>query len=145
MLQLSGRFPLLQLPPPLSLLLYLASYLLQRLFLRGVFHSRVLQWLFRTFIPTSWAMRFGLAWARHSRLKERDESYKGEHDEPLVLYAKSYLKEHPEVNLFIFGHRHIELDLMLSRSARLIVLGNCYSQFTYGVLDDNGFRLDNFA
>ena len=30
-------------------------------FLRGVFHSRVLQWLFRTFIPTSWAMRFGLS------------------------------------------------------------------------------------
>ena len=114
-------------------------------FLRGVFHSGVLQWLFRTFIPTSWAMRFGLSWARHSRLKERDESYKGEHDEPLVQFAKTYLKEHPEVNLFVFGHRHIELDLMLSRTSRLVVLGDCYSHFTYGVLDDKGFRLDNYA
>jgi UDP-2,3-diacylglucosamine hydrolase len=49
------------------------------------------------------------------------------------------------VTLFIFGHRHIELDLMLSRTARLVVLGDCYSHFTYGVLDDKGFRLDNFA
>ncbi len=58
-----------------------------------------------------------------------------------MSFAKNYLKEHPEINLFIFGHRHIELDLMLSRSCRLVVLGECYELCTYGVLDDNGFRL----
>lgn len=114
-------------------------------FLRGVFHSRVLQWLFRTFIPTSWAMRFGLSWARHSRLSKGDEPYRGEDSEALVSFAKNYLKEHPEVSFFIFGHRHIELDLMLSRSCRLIVLGECYELCTYAVLDDNGLRLDSFA
>lgn len=114
-------------------------------FLRGIFHSRLLQWLFRTFIPTSWAMRFGLSWARHSRLSKGDEPYHGEHDEPLVLFAKDYLKTHPDINYFIFGHRHIELDLMLSRSSRLIVLGECYNLCTFGVLDDKGFRLSSFA
>ena len=113
--------------------------------LRGVFHSNVAQWLFRTFIPTSWAMRFGMSWARHSRMTHADEDYKGEQDEYLVQYAKACLKEHPEVNLFIFGHRHIELDLMLSRSSRLIILGDCYNHYTYGVLDENGFRMDNYA
>ena len=113
--------------------------------LRSVFHSRVLQWLFRTFIPTSWAMRFGLSWARHSRLSKGDEPYRGEDDEALASFAKSCLKEHPEINFFIFGHRHIELDLMLSRSCRLVILGECYSLCTYAVLDERGLRLDSFA
>ena len=90
-------------------------------------------------------MRFGLSWARRSRLSKGDEPYRGEDDEALVSFAKNYLKEHPEVNYFIFGHRHIELDLMLSRSCRLIVLGECYELCTYAVLDDNGLRLDSFA
>lgn len=37
----------------------------------------------------------------------------GEDKEFLVLYTKEYLKNHPNINFFIYGHRHIELDLML--------------------------------
>ena len=34
----------------------------------------------------------------------------GENNEHLVLYTKEYLKNHPNINFFIYGHRHIELD-----------------------------------
>ena len=32
----------------------------------------------------------------------------GENEEHLVLYTKDYLKSHPNINFFIYGHRHIE-------------------------------------
>lgn len=113
--------------------------------LRGVFHSRLLQWLFRTFIPTSWAMRFGLSWARHSRLSKGDEHYRGEENEALVSFAKSCLKEHPEINFFIFGHRHIELDIKLARHTRLMILGDWISQFTYAVYDGEHMFLEEYV
>ena len=69
----------------------------------------------------------------------------GEDKEELVIYAKNYLQTHPEVNFFIFGHRHIELDLMLSRSARVVVLGDWISQFSYAVFDGEHLFLEEFV
>ncbi len=45
----------------------------------------------------------------------------------------------------IFGHRHIELDLMLSRNTRLFILGDWIKHFSYAVMDENGrMWMDNF-
>ena len=94
-------------------------------------------------------MSFGLNWAKHSRLKHGldggDPPYQGEQKEPLVLFAKQYLKVHPEVDFFVFGHRHIELDLMLSKQTRLVVLGDWIGQFTYAVYDGKYLRLENYV
>lgn len=114
--------------------------------LRAVFHNKTCQRLFASLHPR-WGMAFGLNWARHSRLKRADcgePAYMGEDKEELVIYAKDYLSTHPEVNFFIFGHRHIELDLMLSRSARVVVLGDWISQFSYAVFDGEHLFLEEF-
>ena len=68
----------------------------------------------------------------------------GEDKEYLVLYAKDYLKTHPNINYFLFGHRHIELDLMLSRDSRIVILGDWISQFTYAVFDGEHLFLENY-
>ena len=73
-----------------------------------------------------------------------EESYRGEDKEGLVLFAKEYLKAHPDINFFIFGHRHIELDLLLSRDTRLVILGEWITLFTYAVWDGEYFVMDNF-
>ena len=73
-----------------------------------------------------------------------EEPYKGEDKEGLVLFAKDYLKTHPEVNFFIFGHRHIELDLMLTHEARLLILGEWMTLFTFVVWDGEYLFMDNF-
>ena len=73
-----------------------------------------------------------------------EEPYKGEDKEGLVLFAKDYLKTHPEVNFFIFGHRHIELDLMLTHEARLLILGEWMTLFTFAVWDGEYLFMDNF-
>ncbi|MBQ4524496.1 MAG: UDP-2,3-diacylglucosamine diphosphatase [Bacteroidaceae bacterium] len=115
--------------------------------IQTIFHSRTLQRLFSTLHPR-WSVDFGLEWAKHSRLKRvdgKEPPYQGEDKEGLVLYAKDYLKNHPEINYFIFGHRHIELDLMLNRESRILILGDWINSFSYAVYDGNLLFLDQFV
>jgi UDP-2,3-diacylglucosamine hydrolase len=74
-----------------------------------------------------------------------EEPYQGESNEPLVIFSKDYLREHPMTDFLIFGHRHIELDLMLSRNARLFVLGEWIRKSTYVVWDGETMYMDNYS
>lgn len=115
-------------------------------FLRYMFHNNTCQRLFAAVHPR-WGMYFGLSWARHSRLSHAarcDEGYKGEDNEALVAFAKGYLKTHPNINYFIFGHRHIELDLALTPAARIIILGDWISKYTYLTFDGEHLFMENY-
>lgn len=115
--------------------------------LRGIFRNRLCQFLFSALHPR-WGMDFGLRWARHSMLKHKRagiEPYLGEEREYMVRYAKEYLKDHSDINYFIFGHRHIELDLMLSHTARLLIGGDWISSFTYIVYDGIDLQMNNYV
>ena len=70
--------------------------------------------------------------------------YLGEDREYLVRFAKGYLQEHPDTNYFIFGHRHIELDLMLTPQTRLMIVGDWITQWTYAVFDGETMLLENY-
>ena len=114
--------------------------------LRLLFHSRTMQRLFSALHPR-WSVALGLNWAKHSRLKRtdgKDPDYMGEDKEPLVLYTKDYLKTHPDINFFIYGHRHIELDLMLNATARVVILGDWINFFSYAVFDGEHLFLENY-
>ena len=114
-------------------------------FLRAMFHSKLLQRMFSSLHPR-WSIDFGLEWAKHSRMKRengREPEYMGEDKEPLVLYTKEYLKNHPDINYFIYGHRHIMLDLMLTRDTRLTILGDWINDFSYAVFDGENFSWNN--
>ena len=116
------------------------------IFLRRVFHNPILQFLFRL-LPPAWANEFGYEWAKSSRLKEMANPclYKGEDKEELVLFAKEQESLGNHHDFYIFGHRHIELDLMLNRESRILILGDCWQQFTYAQLDEQGkISLNNF-
>ena len=118
----------------------------QFIFLRKLFHSPVLQFFFRL-LPPSWGNEFGYEWAKRSRLKEKNGTfpYKGEDKEELVLFAKEQEQTGNHHDLYIFGHRHIELDLVLSRDSRIMILGDCWRMFTYVQLDkQGGIIMNNF-
>ena len=96
-------------------------------FLRTLFRNKFCQWLYAGIHPR-WTFGFALGWSLSSRKsglkkhKTREAAeYQGENHEYMALFAKEYLKTHPDINFFIFGHRHIMLDLMLSRTARLLL------------------------
>ena len=98
-------------------------------------------------IHPHWFINFGLNWAKHSRDKRAasgEDPYRGEENENLIAFAKQYLKEHPTVNYFIFGHRHIELDLMLSQDCRMMILGEWFSLFTYVSFDGQHIVMGNY-
>jgi UDP-2,3-diacylglucosamine hydrolase len=115
------------------------------IFLRKVFHNPILQFLFRL-VPPVWGNEFGYEWAKNSRLKElaRPCPYKGEEKEELVLFAKEQEQQGNHHDYYIFGHRHIELDLMLSRNSRIMILGDCWQQFTYAEMDNCELRIMNY-
>ena len=114
------------------------------IFLRKIFHNPVLQFLFRL-VPPTLGNAFGYNWAKNSRLKELAKPcpYKGEHKEELVLFAKEQEQRGNHHDYYIFGHRHIELDLMISRDSRIIILGDCWQQFTYAQIDNQGNTILN--
>ena len=78
-------------------------------------------------------------------LSKREEYYK-ETKKALTVsqYKKEYLKTHPDINFFIFGHRHIMLDLMLSRTARLLIAGDWMQYFSYIVWDGKTLYMEQF-
>lgn len=114
------------------------------IFLRAIFHNPILQFFFRL-LPPAWGNAFGYEWAKKSRLKELANPcpYKGEDKEELVLYAKEQEQKENHHDFYIFGHRHIELDLMLSRDSRIMILGDCWQQFTYAQMDNQGNTILN--
>ena len=116
--------------------------------LRSIFHSRLCQVLFSCIHPR-WAVDFGLTWAKHSRQK-RDKMggempFLGEQREYLIRFAKGYLTEHPDIRYFMFGHRHIELDLMIAPQSRLFILGDWITQFTYAEFDGETVELKTYS
>ncbi len=116
--------------------------------IRSIFHSKVCQWLFSTFLHPNVAMWFGLTWAKHSRMKRvdgKEPPYMGENREHLVLFTKDYMKSHPNVDYYIYGHRHIELDLMLTAKIRMMIIGDWISEFTYVVWDGENLFMENYV
>ncbi|WP_106832292.1 UDP-2,3-diacylglucosamine diphosphatase [Parabacteroides pacaensis] len=116
-------------------------------FIRALFRNKFCQWLYAGIHPR-WTMGFAYAWSLHSRRsglqqKEKDK-YEGEDAEYLVSFAKDYLKTHPDINFFIFGHRHIMLDLMLTRSSRLLIAGDWMKLFSYIEWDGETLILEQF-
>lgn len=117
-------------------------------FINAIFHSKTCQWLFRNIMPTAIGMSFGLNWAKHSRLKRKngeEPKYMGEDKEYQVLFAKDYMKTHKDIDFFMFGHRHIDLDLMLSKTTRLMILGDWISKFTYAVYDGEYMFMEDYV
>ena len=73
-----------------------------------------------------------------------DEVFLGEENEWLVIYSRQILaKEH--FDYFIFGHRHLPLDIQLTDHSHYINLGDWIKFFTYGVFDGETLELKTYA
>jgi UDP-2,3-diacylglucosamine hydrolase len=52
-----------------------------------------------------------------------------------VRYAKHKILEEPNINYFVFGHRHILLNLPIAEKASVVILGDWISLFSYAEYD----------
>jgi UDP-2,3-diacylglucosamine hydrolase len=110
-------------------------------FIKSIFRNRFCQGLFGLLHPS---LGIGMAnyFSRKSREKtgKHDEHFLGEDKEWLVIFSRGILaKEH--YDYFIFGHRHLPLDLKLTDNSRYINLGDWITYFTYAEFDGQTVQL----
>jgi UDP-2,3-diacylglucosamine hydrolase len=113
-------------------------------FLKKMFSSRVLQWLFSRLHPN---LSFYIARRSSKRSRvitgDSDAKFLGQENEWLYQFAVEYLKSH-RVDYFIFGHRHLPLDLPLPGKGRYINLGDWIRYNTYAVFDGQDLHLKTY-
>lgn len=114
-------------------------------FIKKVFSNSLSQWLFARLHPN---FGIGMAhyWSRRSRASQspKDDTYKGEDFEWLAIFAKDILKKE-HFDYFIFGHRHLPLDIKLSEKSRYINLGEWVNHNTYAVFDGSNLELKKYS
>lgn len=117
-------------------------------FLKKVFEFKPNQFLFRWLHPDL-GSRMGLYFSQRSRLaniakfKKNPEKVKLG-DEMLFHFANAKIKEDPDIDYFVFGHRHIPLQQKIGENSELIILGDWLYLFSYGVFEDGIMRLEYF-
>ncbi len=112
-------------------------------FLKKIFANRICQWLFHKVHPD---IGIGLAafWSRRSRIAntENEEKFEGD-GEWLLQYCRRKEKSVSR-DYYIFGHRHLPLDVAVNDSSRYINLGEWVNYYTYAVFDGNNLALKTF-
>jgi UDP-2,3-diacylglucosamine hydrolase len=113
--------------------------------LKRVFNSRFCQWLFGWLHPN---IGIGIAnqWSRSSRIgntKKEAEKFQGEENEFLLVYCRE-LEQKRHHDYYVFGHRHLPLDLRINESSRYINLGEWVNFNTYASYDGNVMELKTF-
>lgn len=114
--------------------------------IRRIFRNRFCQKLYSAIHPR-WTVPFALRWSSGSRMKDNDlyNTWMGDEAEPSWLYANQYLREiNPDVNYFIFGHRHLAIQKDITPTCQFIILGESYSRMDYAVWDGKKLELKQF-
>ena len=113
--------------------------------LKKVFRNSFCRWLFGILPPY-----FGVGLANYFSRKSRqaadqnDEQFISREREWLVTYSMEMLQQ-KHYDYFIFGHRHLPMDLSLNNSSRYINLGDWIQYYTYGVFDGETFELTSYG
>ncbi|MGB3464904.1 MAG: UDP-2,3-diacylglucosamine diphosphatase, partial [Cyclobacteriaceae bacterium] len=109
-------------------------------FLKIFFNSKICKWGFSWLHPN---IGMGLAqfWSSKSRLAntDSDEEFMGD-DEWLLQYCKELENTNPH-DLYVFGHRHLPLNIEVGTESRYINLGEWVHHCTYLVIDESSENL----
>ncbi len=99
------------------------------------FNSKICQWLFARLHPN---LGIGIAqlWSKQSRINnmKREEKFNGEENEFLLVYCRE-LEKTKHHDYYIFGHRHLPLDLTVAENSKYINLGEWVHFNTYAEFD----------
>lgn len=110
--------------------------------LKKLFTNRLAQWSFARLHP-NFAIGLARYFSRRSRQKnlkkQSDEQYLGD-KEWLVQYCRQ-VETQQHHDFYIFGHRHLPLDVPIGENSRYINTGEWLKHFTYAVFDGNDLAL----
>jgi UDP-2,3-diacylglucosamine hydrolase len=103
------------------------------------------KWLFHWLHPD-----IGVKLAQYLSVKNKlisgaeDVKFLGKDNEWLVQYCNRKLTT-KHYDFFVFGHRHLPLEIELNASSKYINLGDWISYFTYGVFDGESMTLKTYT
>ncbi len=108
--------------------------------LNYAFNSRLLRMLYASLHPF-WGIAFGKNWSRGSRKRHGlTEPFEGLEKEYLYRYTKKMLAG-KHYDFFVFGHRHLAMDINLGENSRYINTGEWLVTQTYAVFDGEDISL----
>lgn len=112
--------------------------------MKKVFTNPFSKWLFRWLHPD-----LGVRLAQYLSVKNKmisgddDIKFLGEENEWLVQYAKRKLEKN-HYDYFVFGHRHLPLEIALNEKSIYVNLGDWIGYYTYGVFENEKLTLREY-
>ena len=113
--------------------------------IKQFFNSKVCQWLFARIHPNL-GIAIANLWSKESRIsntKSDESKFTGNENEFLWVYCTEREKQE-HFDYYIFGHRHLRLDLPIGNASRYINLGEWVNESNYAVYDGKTVTLKIF-
>ncbi len=113
--------------------------------MKKLFINPLCQWSFRQLHPDL-SMRVASYFSRRSRAaqeKREPDKFEAKEKEWLFLYAQRKLQQQ-HIDYFIFGHRHLPLNLQLTPQSQYINLGDWIKYYTYATFNGETAQLLTF-
>ncbi|PWJ44991.1 UDP-2,3-diacylglucosamine diphosphatase [Sediminitomix flava] len=110
--------------------------------LKKIFANKICQWLFG-FLHPNIGIGIATAWSQSSRKKNhfKDEGFVAKEREWIWTYCtEEEAKKHHD--FYVFGHRHLPLDLEVNESAKYLNTGAWFSDNSFGVYDGTDLHLE---
>jgi UDP-2,3-diacylglucosamine hydrolase len=114
-------------------------------YLKKIFTSTIAQWLFARIHPNL-GIALAQRWSNSSRLSNMklEERFQGEEREFLLAWCRqTESKLHHD--FYIFGHRHLPLDLRVGEKSRYINLGEWVHFSPFAVFDGTTMEFKTFS
>jgi UDP-2,3-diacylglucosamine hydrolase len=112
--------------------------------IRSVFRNKTCQRLYSAIHPR-WTIPFAYRWSSSSRNYSAEiPQWEGPENEPLVAFSEQYLTAHPDINYFIFGHKHVLVDYSINDNSHVVILGDWIHHFSYAKYDGMSLRLGQY-
>ena len=112
--------------------------------MKKVFTNGVCKWLFKWLHPD-----IGVKLAQYLSVKNRlisgeeDVKFLGEDNEWLVQYCRRKETEQHR-DYYVFGHRHLPMEIDIANSSKYVNLGDWISYYTYGEFSNTAMSLKEF-
>ncbi|GLB53502.1 UDP-2,3-diacylglucosamine hydrolase [Neptunitalea chrysea] len=112
--------------------------------MKKVFTHPFSKWLYRWLHPD-----IGVRLAQYLSVKNKlisgddDVVFLGEENEWLVQYCKRKLETN-HYDYFVFGHRHLPMEIQLKDTSKYVNLGDWISYYTYAVYDGTTLALKEY-
>ncbi len=111
-------------------------------FIKKIFAAKFCQWLFARLHPNL-GIYLAHTWSNSSRKSNTTPVYISEEKEILFGYCKRQQKIKP-VDYYIFGHRHLPLELEIDKDTKYINVGDWITHKTYSMLAEGKLTLKKY-